>query len=75
MKPGYLSSLKEGYMIYCTRGHYIRQSEPQGLSLGKTVVIDQETGECPECDREVNEAQAVLGRLGLPQGDSNENKV
>lgn len=48
---GYLSSLKEGFMLYCTRGHFIRQSDPQGLSLGKTVVIDQEAGECPECDR------------------------
>jgi len=60
----YLDSLKEGYMLYCSRGHFIKQSDPQDFSGGKTVIIDNEFGECPECDQEVKEAQSLLGRLG-----------
>ena len=57
----------EGFMLYCSRGHFIKQSNPQNSSRGKTVVIDEVTGECPECDKEVLEAQAIMGRLGLPK--------
>jgi hypothetical protein len=57
----------EGWMLYCSRGHYVKQSEPQSFSGGKTVVIDNDFGECPECDKEVQEAQSILGRLGLPK--------
>jgi hypothetical protein len=68
---GYLENQKEGYMVYCTRGHFIKQSDPQNFSGGKTVVIDNEYGECPECDRDVLEAQQLMGRLGLPKESTN----
>jgi hypothetical protein len=71
---GYLEKLAkaEGYMLYCIRGHFIKQSDPQNFSGGKTVVIDNDFGECPECDQEVKEAQSLLGRLGTPKGEANE---
>ena len=67
---GFLDKLEKnrtGYMLYCSRGHFIKQSDPQGFSGGKAVVIDNDFGECPECDREVLEAQAIMGRMGLPK--------
>ena len=67
---GYLENLKD-YMIYCSRGHFVRQSGDPSSSWGKTVIIDQEAGECPECDQEVKEAQQLLGRLGIQKGESN----
>jgi len=71
-KQNHVLALKKGFWD----DEKLKVSYPDGMHVfQKTVFIDQETGECPECDREVNEAQAVLGRLGLPQGDSNENKV
>ena len=57
----------EGYLLYCTRGHFVKQSDPQNSSRGKTVVIDNDFGECPECDKEVLKAQQIMGRLGLPK--------
>lgn len=68
---GYLENQKEGYMLYCVRGHFIKQSDPQNFSGGKTVVIDNEYGECPECDRDILEAQQLMGRLGLPKESTN----
>lgn len=57
----------EGYLLYCSRGHFIKQSDPQDSSRKKTVVIDNDFGECQECDKEILEAQAIVGRLGLPK--------
>ena len=54
----------EGYLMYCSMGHFIKQSDPQNSSRGKTVIIDNEYGECSECDKEVDDAQALMGRLG-----------
>jgi hypothetical protein len=74
---GYLEKVEKnrgGYILYCSRGHYIRQSDPQNFSGGKTVVIDNDFGECPECDKEVKEAQALMGRLGIPKEDSDGTK-
>ena len=67
-----------GFILYCPEcTDYIKQSDPQDFSGRKSVVIDDEP--CAKCtkgrDDEIQEAQAVLGRIGLPQGDSNENKV
>ena len=62
---GYLESLKEGYMLYCSRGHFIKQSDPQNFSGGKTVIIDNEFEECPEYDQEIKDAQTIMGRLGI----------
>lgn len=67
---GYLEKLeknKQDFIVYCDRGHYIRQSGDPSFSGGKTIIID---GECPECDKEVLEAQAIVGRLGLPKEGS-----
>jgi len=61
---GYLENLKEGFMLYCLRGHFIKQSDPQGFSGGKTVIIENEQGECPKCEEEIKEAQELMGRLG-----------
>lgn len=55
----------EGFLLYCSRGHFIKQSDPQNSSRGKTVVIDNEFGECPECDEDVQSAQKCMGRLGI----------
>jgi hypothetical protein len=68
----------QGWILYCPAClDYIKQSDPQNFSGRKSVVLDGEP--CAKCikgrDDEIQEAQAVLGRLGLPQGDSNENKV
>ncbi len=75
----------EGWLRYCPRcREYIDQSNPQNDSHRKTVIIDDEP--CSKCteqtkvgdvqnEEEIKEAQAVLGRLGLPKGDSDENKV
>jgi hypothetical protein len=63
---GYLEKLernRQEYMVLCSRGHFIRQSGDPSFSGGKTVVIDQEMGECPECDKEVQEAQKIMGRI------------
>ena len=70
---GYLEKLEKnrtGYILYCTRGHYIKQSDPQDFSGGKPVVIVNEYGECPECEQEICEAQAICGRLGIPKENS-----
>ena len=64
---GYLESLPKGWVQYCTCGEYMKQSDPQGYSLRKTVVVfDNEF--CPACirEQEIIEAQLILGRLGLP---------
>jgi len=59
-----LEKNREGYMLYCSRGHFIKQSDPQNFSGGKTVIIDNEQGECLECEKEIKEAQEIMGRLG-----------
>ena len=70
---GYLEKLEKNrteFMVYCERGHYIKQTGPQDFSGGKTIVIDNVLGECPECEKEVAEAQAIMGRLGIPKENS-----
>ena len=64
---GWLNKLSkgEGWILYCSRGHFIKQSDPQSFSGGKTVIIDNSFGECSECDQEVKEAQEIMGRLGI----------
>jgi hypothetical protein len=62
----YLDSLAKGWMLFCpTCREFVQQSDPQNLSLGKTVVIDDES--CHTC---IVEAQQLLGRLGITKGDS-----
>ena len=64
---GYLEKLernRQDFMVYCSRGHFLRQSGDPTFSGGKTVIIEPDLGECPECDQEVKEAQQLLGRLG-----------
>jgi hypothetical protein len=72
---GYLEKLernRQDFIVLCTRGHFIRQTGDPTFSGGKTVVIDQEAGECPECDQEIAQAQFLMGRLGTPKGEPNE---
>ena len=67
---GYLEKLeknKQDFMVYCSRGHFLKQSGDPSFSGGKTVVIDNSPGECPECDKEVLEAQSIMGRMGIPK--------
>jgi hypothetical protein len=69
---GYLEKLtnsRDGFILYCSCGEYIRQSDPQDFSGGKQVVIDTDAAECLKCT-EVREAQQLLGRLGLPKGET-----
>ena len=62
---------KNGWILYCPECRdYVKQSNPQDYSGKKQVVID-----CAPCDKciikheeEVNEAQALMGRLGKPKG-------
>jgi len=64
---GYLEKLernRQDFMVFCSRGHFLRQSGDPTFSGGKTVIIDEAPGECHECDQEVREAQQLLGRLG-----------
>lgn len=56
--------------MYCPEcSDYIKQSDPQNFSGRKSVVIDDTP--CEKCttkrNEEVNEAQQIMGRLGLPQ--------
>ena len=73
---GYLENLeknRDGFIEFCDCGRYLRQSDPQNFSGGKTVIVTP--GECEECKtraQEIVEAQALMGRLGLPKGDLNE---
>ena len=67
---GYLEKLeknKQDFMVYCSRGHFLKQSGDTSFSGGKTVVIDDSPGECPECDKEILEAQSIMGRMGIPK--------
>ena len=61
---GYLESLPNGWLLYCgICNKFIKQSDPQSTSLGKTVIVDENGSECEACKAD---AQAILGRLGLP---------
>jgi uncharacterized Zn finger protein len=62
----------QGWLLYCPDcGQFTKQSDPQNNSRRKAVVIDDEP--CSECKAkqagEVEEAQQLLGRLGLPKGE------
>lgn len=70
---GYLEKLeknKQDFMVYCTRGHFIRQTGDPEFSGGKTIVIDNDYQECPECEQEIKDAQEICGRLGVPKENS-----
>lgn len=59
-----------GWILYCPEcSEYLEQSDPQNNTRGKSVVIDDQS--CAACEKkraaEVQEAQAIMGRLGLPQ--------
>ena len=73
---GYLEKMENGWIMYCGNCmRYIKQSDPQNFSGGKTVVIDTDQDDCEDCKaraQEVLEAQSLMGRLGLPKGDLNE---
>jgi len=65
-----LEKNRSGWIKYCGECNaYISQSDPQDFSGGKTVVVDTEP--CEKCtkqrEEEVLEAQATMGRLGLPK--------
>ena len=69
-----LEKNREGWLLYCgTCNAYIKQSDPQDFSIGKQVIIESEGCEnCKTHAQEVLEAQSLMGRLGLPKGDLNE---
>ena len=59
-----------GWILYCPEcREYIKQSDPQNDSRRKSVIIDDLP--CEKCikqrEEEVLEAQAIMGRLGLPK--------
>ena len=59
-----------GWILYCPDcSDYIDQSKPKDTTRGKSVVIDDEP--CEKCtkkrEEEINEAQQLMGRLGLPK--------
>ena len=59
-----------GWILYCPDcSDYIDQSKPKDTTRGKSVVIDDEP--CEKCtkkrEEEVQEAQQIMGRLGLPK--------
>ncbi len=60
----------EGWILYCPEcDQYVGQSDPQNTTRGKTVIID--TAPCDKCvetlKQEIQEAQTLMGRLGLPK--------
>ena len=60
----------EGWVLYCPEcTEYVCQSDPQDDSRRKSVIIDDEP--CAKCkaktEQEVLEAQAIMGRLGIPK--------
>ena len=64
------SFYKNGWIRYCPDcREYIDQSDPQNFSGRKQVIIDDVP--CEKCtkqrEEEVLEAQAIMGRLGLPK--------
>ncbi len=68
---------KNGWILYCPECRdYLRQSDPQDFSGRKQVCVDDVP--CENCDKkheedvlkaeeEINEAQALMGRLGIPK--------
>ena len=65
----------EGWLRYCPEcREYIDQSAPLNDSRRKSVVIDDEP--CPNCtkkrEEEIQEAQQIMGRLGVPKENSDE---
>ena len=59
----------EGWIAYCPEcDEYVAQSDPQNNSARKTVIIDDTP--CIKC---ITAAQQLMGRLGLPKGESNGN--
>lgn len=60
----------EGWLLFCPEcSSFLKQSDPQNNSQRKSVVIDDEP--CEKCKaahaQEVQEAQDIMGRLGLPK--------
>jgi hypothetical protein len=58
------------WILYCPEcSDYIKQSDPQGFSGGKSVIIDEEP--CEKCTKsreaEEQEAQQIMGRMGFPK--------
>ena len=63
-----------GWILYCPEcSEYIDQSEPKDTTRGKSVVIDDTP--CAKCESkragEIQEAQSIMGRLGLPKENQN----
>ncbi len=61
---------KNGWILYCPECmDYVKQSDPQNYSGKKQVIIDDVP--CDKCltkhEEEINEAQALMGRLGKPK--------
>jgi hypothetical protein len=61
---------KNGWILYCPECQaYLRQSDPQNFSGRKQVIIDSMP--CENCEerheKEINEAQDLMGRLGTPK--------
>ena len=64
------SFYKNGWILYCPEcREYMLQSNPQNFSGRKQVIIDDQP--CEKCkakrEEEINEAQNLMGRLGLPK--------
>lgn len=66
-----------GWILYCPEcSEYVEQSEPKNTTRGKSVVIDD--APCEKCtkkrEEDINEAQSLMGRLGLPKENVNESR-
>lgn len=72
---GYLQKVADNVkeeIQYCSCGTYLGQTGDPSFSGGKRVVVEE--GSCQECkdraaerEREVLEAQQIMGRLGVKQ--------
>ena len=58
----------EGWLRYCPEcREYIDQSAPLNDSRRKTVIIDDVA-----CNKCIEDAQAIMGRLGVPKENSDD---
>lgn len=66
-----------GWILYCPDcREYVEQSPPYDTTRGKVVVIDDlPCQKCKDKNREeVQEAQQIMGRLGLPKENTDVGK-
>ena len=62
----FLEHARGKWIEYYSCGKYKQQSDPQDNSIGKMVIVTDE--KCPDChERDVREAQALMGKMGMPK--------